>query len=409
LGAKERESQHQVGRELMARGDYAQAVTTLESALSAFGPHVGLISDLAGSAYLQGDMGKFAQFVERLEAEFTGSRALLSEKSRILTHVTCAKFFEEMGRIADAFREIDLALALIPEGDLLAFHVRCQKLRILASFGRESETAALYQACLTVTEGAPQLKIECFHALLIAEARLFGVKQAWPRLDAIAKAAELQNADLRLCAVDLLEIALETETIDVQIRLLEFIDHLRLSKFDRYEHTLLRLARREQLSLDDIFAWTRTLAPMGVMRLYALCLKLNPPEDVRDGVRRRLLFQIQSYDQHTRKLLSTKWAALLAERRLLELDTQRGLVRSGTAAISLATGRASLALTKALAHGLTDTLELQTCLELHDQENLRIQILRLNKRLSEKFGVDWLFKYRKSVIAMNPDIDWIVR
>jgi hypothetical protein len=68
-----------------------------------------------------------------------------------------------------------------------------------------------------------------------------------------------------------------------------------------------------------------------------------------------------------------------------------------------------LALAEALAKGMTDTLELQTHLRLPSLEALRIQVWALNKRLSDKFGVEWVFEFHSSNVMINSEIDWIMR
>lgn len=184
---------HKQGRELLKSGAYQDAVRTFEQTLALHGSHVGLRSDLAFAAYLAGDMGSFRLYVNALEAEFRDARPRLSQRSRVLTQISLAKFLEELGRVAEASDLIDAATGQLAPGDALDFPVKAQKLRLLVSFGREDEVAPLYHECLFASERDPSHLIECFHALLLAEARLLGFSSAWARLLSLAKREDLDR------------------------------------------------------------------------------------------------------------------------------------------------------------------------------------------------------------------------
>ncbi|MEL4383315.1 hypothetical protein, partial [Shewanella algae] len=77
--------------------------------------------DLAFAAYLAGDMGSFRLYVNALEAEFRDARPRLSQRSRVLTQISLAKFLEELGRVAEASDLIDAATGQLAPGDALDF------------------------------------------------------------------------------------------------------------------------------------------------------------------------------------------------------------------------------------------------------------------------------------------------
>ncbi|MGZ3655780.1 MAG: hypothetical protein ACXWR1_21295 [Bdellovibrionota bacterium] len=405
-----RTSAHKHGRELLRSGAYQDAIRAMEQTVLLHGSHVGLRSDLAFAAYLAGDMGTFRLSVNALEAEFGAARPRLSEKSRLLTQVSLAKFFEELGRVADAAELVDSALAQLTPGHELDFQIRAQKLRQLASFGRDDEVAPLYRDCLFASERNPNQLIECFHALILAEARLLGFASAWARLLELARRSDLFPSDLRLCAMDLLEFALETQQDDAIARILTFLPVLGGQEPDAFERELLQLAHgAPAASEEDFLRWTRLISPMGHLRL--LALEAKRPGGANQAARTRLALQLDSFDHRTRAFLSRKWRSAFISDEVLELE-----VRTDTLTVSLGdktltfgaraqpwellrvlSGEAEIPPQKVLA-------ALDKRDEQCEHESLRIQLLRLNKKLMPLAGLDWVVRYSKHGVQRNPRV-----
>lgn len=394
---------HRRGLELLRGGAYLAALNSLENTLREHGSHVGLRSDLAFAAYLAGDMGAFRQFVEALEAEFDLARPRLTEKNRILTHVALAKFLEELGRVADALNHVDEALALLSPGDDFEIQVKAQKLRLFSSFGRESEVAALYQDCLFASERNPDLLIESFHALILAEARLLGFAAALARLKALAKRKELLPSDLRLCAMDLLEISLESECAEDRQAILTLLPLLPGDAPDAFEQELLRICQhRAPVSEEDFLRWSRTVSPMGYLRLLAI-------EHRRTGQAKRFALQLESLDHRSRQFLQRKWRPYFPSQEIIEMvvDPARRTIRFERNVLTFGAKAQPWDLLKILSASetmcpvqLMDKLGLQGTES--EEESLRINLLRLNKRLCALAGVDWALRYRKQAVQRNP-------
>lgn len=411
--ASSREKSHLGALGLLKRGAYAEAIQAFQATLDSYGPHVGLLSDLAGAQYLLGDMGEFAMTVERLEAEFAECRGLLSRRSRVQTLITLAKFAEELGRIAEAFDHIDEALKEIPAGTPLALRTRSQKLRLSASFAKDEDVSALYRSSLSVSEKYPELVIECFHALLIAETRLLGLEHAWPRLKELMSKNTLQAADVRLCLIDMLEAAIEMGDLPAQETLLAQIQTTCADDLDVYERLLVDLTVKRFAGIDteDLFSWSRKLAPQGMVRLLALTLAGGGRNS---AVQQKLLFLLQSYDHRTQKILQRKWGHLLggdSQAILAELNSKTRSVHLGSEQLSLQQSPLTWTLLETLCNGgvTSDVLLEKTAKcedSIHSQESIRIALLRLNKKLSSFLGVDWVFKYRKAGVMLNDRIEW---
>lgn len=408
--SKERSLAHGRGLELLKSGEYARALETLQQSLERFGPHVGLLADLAGAAYLQADIGRFVLAVERLESEFRESKGLLSRKSQLLTHIALAKYFEELGRIHEAFLNVEKAMELADAGDVQTLRVRCQTLRLLASFGKENELGSAYRQCLAASESFPQIRIECQQALLLAEVRLFGFSQARTRLSALLYEEGLQAADLRLSVIDLLEIAIERRDFTAIADLSNFVEVQKLSDLDPYEKAILTLARDGAFAINqnNLFHWSQTVTPYAYLRLLALTVVIAPDKSQAQELRRRFLFQIQSYDHLTQKILFKKWPSLGAQDHESKIDVWRAEQRIcfDGRSLSFKASPLSWTLLNCIADGERDPLAILKKLAKHQDsaenlESVRIALLRLNKKLAAFIGLDWTLKFRKEGVVVN--------
>lgn len=401
---------HKEGYELLSRGSYQDAQRLLAQTIELHGSHVSLHSDLAFAYYLAGDMGNFRLAVSRLEKEFAGARALLSPRSRILTLVSIAKFCEELGRVHDALDNIEQAISLLAPDSTLVWRVKAQKLRVLASFGREDELAPLYHECLHASEANPQDLIECFHALLLAEARLLGLSAAWPRFLELSKRADLQAADLRLCLLDLLEIALEKGDDTSRLAMLEFLSSgPGVGELDAFEGELFLMARLPKLAAkeEDFFRWTRSVSPMCHLRL--LALEATRKHGSRDSARNRLVLAIEAFQHQDRQALMRKWRTVfkVEEPFLLEIDRDHLCIKFGQKLLTFSPKAQPWDLLKVLSENPEGRME--TVLAAlgkgdneSERESLRIASLRLNKKLLGLVGLDWVLKFSKQSVQLNP-------
>lgn len=401
---------HKEGFALLQNGAYQDAQKILSETIELHGSHVSLHSDLTFAYYLAGDMGNFRLSVARLEQEFEHARALLSPRSRILTLVSIAKFCEELGRVSDALAHIEQAILLLSPDSSLNPRVRAQKLRLLASFGREDEVAPLYRDCLHATEANPQDLIECFHALLLAEARLLGLQAAWPRFLELSKRAELQSADLRLCLLDLLEIAIEKGDDTGRLAMLEFLSSgPGVGELDAYEGELFLMARLPRLAAkdEDFFRWTRSVSPMCHLRL--LALEASRPGGSRDSARTRLVLALEGFSHQDRQMLVRKWRTVfkVEDTFTLEVDPAHHCIKFGQKLLTFNAKAQPWELLRVLSELPEGEMEaVLSALGKGDneseRESLRIAVLRLNKKLIGLVGLDWVIKFSKQSVQLNP-------
>lgn len=398
---------HRSGLEKLKSGQFDLALQELEACLATFGSHLGVLADVAGVAYLKNDMEYFRSAVTRLETELEANFDLVSASTRVRTLITLAKYYEELGRISESYEALENATRALDVSDGLGLFLDCQKLRWLASFGRETEAAELFQRCLGASEAAPQLLIECFHAVMIAEARLFGVELAAVRFERLLERSDLQAADASLCAVDLVEVAVETCDKAGLDRVLELLSRFQISAQNPYEQWILRVALQQEneLTLADLFSCTRDLTPMGLFRLTALALKCTAQNQTRSNLlKKHLLFQLQACDHRSRRILTKRWDGLLASqgRMRVAVDGAAVSIEYSGSRLSFKQSVQSWSLLCEAIRG-----DVRSNASLNETESVRIAVLRLNRKLASFLGTDWVVRSRKGVVELNPLIEWI--
>jgi len=411
-----REQAHRLGMKAFRAGDYPLAIESLTEALNEYGPHVALLSDLVGAYYHSGDMALFEVYLLRLEQEFERAQPFLSQRSRFLTLVALAKFSEERASLSKAMSYLTQAEEILEAADPLLLRVQMQRLRLVSWLGREEDLADSYRTCLGLSEQNPQLYIECEHALITLEARLFGMDLAFKRFVKLAERDDLQKPDLALCLFDLLEIALERRDKNSISEGLQYIHRHNVSPSDFYESQILLLANHQKGSLENLqwADWMKKLSPMGRLRICSLAL-------IRWGenstLKKHLLFQIQSQDHRTRELLSHKWKSLLR----VGVD-QTLSVHLGDNEIYFENRKLSFSKSPVSWDILCEAVNQEGCSpdELlialgkseaneHELESLRVGIVRLNLKLSRFLGLSWVIKHKKCKISLNPAIRWALR
>jgi hypothetical protein len=240
---------------------------------------------------------------------------------------------------------------------------------------------------------------------MIAEARLFGLGATWPRFLHLSLTPGLHEADVRLCLIDLLEVALDHHDLAAQASILAFIESEKITGFDRYEQAVIRMAEdpASALSAEEIYEWKRFMPYFSLVRLLALELKRGAGNG---ELKKKLLFLYQSLDHRSRRLLKN-WMPPLEEAASLELDAKAKALRAGKASLSFAKSPQSWAILEILVKaGKISPPDMLAKLGRSDTsqntESLRISVLRLNRKLAAFAHADWAIRFGKEKIELNP-------
>ncbi len=304
---------HQEGFQLLKSGAYQDAQRVLSETIELHGSNISLHSDLAQACFLAGDIKNFRLNVARLEREFHLARPLLYPRNRVSALLSLSKFNEELGKIHQALEQTEQALQLCSEDTELLWKVRAHKLQLLADFGTAEEFIPLYRACLQSSEKNPEILGITLKAIIMVEARHFGLETAWPHFLELSKHPELDAAILRACVLSLLEFTIEKDDEARRLAMLEYLSSGEgLGHLDAYQGELFLLARLPRLTTkdEDFERWSSSISPLCQVRLFAL--EAQRPMGFRDLARNRLSQVIETTSAQDRELLKRKWPKVIA-------------------------------------------------------------------------------------------------
>jgi hypothetical protein len=149
---------------------------------------------------------------------------------------------------------------------------------------------------------------------------------------------------------------------------------------------------------------------MGRLRVLALAAKLRLGDD--EILRQQLALHLDSFDHLSRKILLGKWGQEIQSDGHLEImiDRERKEILFNQRDLGLRKSGQTWDLIVALAQVPADCPPehlLQALGKIdstHNQESLRISLLRLNKKLAVLLGLGWAVKFGKRRISLHPQI-----
>lgn len=397
---------HQKARELMDKSSFASASKVILSALHDYGPHVGLLSDLASSAYLGGQIDLFVRTTKELHSQFESNHGYLSDKSYMQTCLSLGKLLEEIGEVAIALSLYERALS--DRKVFLFSHLPfCQKvqvqiLRLKAYLGIRSELAEIYQSSSQISQSDSDLQIEIDHGLMLAECQLLGLQTAKERFLCLLEKIE-KKTDMRLVYFDLSEEMLRVGQKPPQLP-------FALNELDHFEKILFFMSSSADftMSIQELQKMQKKMSPLCYLRI---CV-LNLSRDAQPEIRKQILLLLEGLSQSSRQLLLKKWA--------VELGTTN-------AKLCLKLCPTALSLNGQSIHVASESFE-QKCLHAFAKERslsvecmiqstfniipdefalerMRIAILRLNKKLAQLTGLPKTIQYTRSKVSLHPEVE----
>lgn len=413
MSAALRLEQHRLGREQMRTGDFAAALTVFQAALQNYGPHVGLLSDLACSYYLLGRSEDYLLTTQILRQEFLTAQPLLSVRSCVQTALVLAKLLEEQGDVEESLRLLVASLDKCQNDGELKLKIQVQLLRLRSFLGIPSELASLHQVCLQSRVQTSDLEIELEHGLMLAELQLFGTLSGLQRILDLQLQHELISADLRLLAIDFIEHSLWASTSLSSLNLV-FLQNLPEGDFDAFERAVFHCFRypEQPLDLGQLNALARQVPPLGLLRLYALTLKLHPQHAQSLELKRKFLFLLQNLPADSRTRLLQKWSLQPAQRKLeLVFELRQQTLRAHDRELSLKPssfgGRCLQLLSRRREVPLDEFVRtlFDSDFNLSYYDRVRMALQRFNRELSALTGLPKTLLLQKSQVLLNEEVE----
>lgn len=394
--AEKRKSEHLSAKEFIFNGDNQKALAILLTAMDKYGPHVGLLSDIATCYYYMGDMWSFKQTLVQLNHEFQHAQELLNRENLIRTLIFIGKGLEEQNQLAFAVTYYERALKLIKplETDMQA---RClsQLVRIKSYLQQTQKLSEHYQHLTLLKPSYEDLEIEVQHSLMVCEIILLGPETASVRFDKIFSQYTLHNFNERLVAFDYLEEILRVNTTHAQMRI-NRIKSIQLGPEDRFEALMLRILNKENPSIIMGFLnqLSHLISPCAHLRLLFLLIHSCDQKVIKTELKKKLLFLLDQADPDTKHLLTKKWDINLSSDWIeLTLSTAQQSISFNNESKSFSKSQNSFEILLLLSKD--NELDLDVIIkkiwnaefDTSYYHRLRIQINRLNKELQLLCGI----------------------
>lgn len=309
MSAQLRQQEHLKGREFMEQGAYLQALEIFHKTLTDFGPHVGLISDIAAIYYLMGRVEDWHNMALRLEKELNEAQGILSDSSLIKTQIFLGKMFEEQAEVQKALEIYAAAEKSAAHDTAYRLKAQTQRLRLMSFLGIRTGLAELYRLVSTARAESEHFEIEFEHSLMLAEMILFGMESAGSRVVSLFTKQNLDSSDLRLLYIDFAEESLrQTSSLHILERLQNRVP---LADCDEFEKIIALMIQSPDfvLSPQDLNKLSSQLPLLGLLRVMTLQMKRSASAESSGEIQRRLLFLLDSLSAESKNHLVKKWQA----------------------------------------------------------------------------------------------------
>lgn len=409
MTAQLRKEKHQVGKDFMKNEDFYDAMNIFLEALKAYGPHVGLISDLIACFYMLGRFEDCMATAKRLELELSQALPLLQKKNAARTYLFLGKIYEETAQVAKAMsfyrQAIDICDADAAE---IKIQAQAQLLRLQSFLGIKTGLAHLYRICLKLKTQSLYLQTELTHALVLAELVLFGAQTATARALQFLKNNSVLNHDARLILVDLLE-----ECIREHLKCPELTESLKLNplkNLDPFEETVFNFFQfpNQSLSAAELTNLEKNISIMGMLRLFVINLKRTKDRELNLELQRKVFFILDALDTDSKNMLLKKCDLnFYQQAKEIVFNPEEGTVTVQGKNLNLRKDSFALLCFEAFSANRTIAIEqINTHIfgfsansNLYDR--IRIAFWRLNKELRMITGLEKVFIFSKNGVQLN--------
>lgn len=201
-----RMQEHQNGIKCLRQGNAAQALSIFKTAVSNYGPHVGLLSDIIACYSLLGDLSNVNDSMVTLQGQLKLAQKKLNPDSLAKTYLFLAKIYEDQSSLSSALNELNKAKALTEVSLPVRISIQVNQLRLLTFLRQKQNLSEPYYQCLSYVATDANLHMEIEHSLILCEMELFGPQFSLRRLKVFLQNQIVTNADKNLVLVDYLEL-----------------------------------------------------------------------------------------------------------------------------------------------------------------------------------------------------------
>lgn len=406
MSAQLRRQEHIKGQAMMKAENYFSALDIFLKAWKRYGPHVGLLSDIAASYYMLGRIEDYHHMLERLEKELHESLELLAPESAARTFLFLGKLVEEQGQVMKALEFYQEARDLCAQNSIeIRVQSQVQILRLQSFLGHREGLAELYQICLKLPAESQALRVELAHGLILAETVLFGLDAGVFRAQRFLLDNKVLPFDRRLMVIDLIDEALRQR---VQNEILsKLLVQTEINASDLFESMMVQLYREpaHQLTIHEINQLVAQVPWMGALRILSIVLARETNPKARTEIERRFQFMLEPIEAASKSRLSQKFLAGVQSSQTLAYSIEKRILRMEDRDLLLKEGSLASLCFEALSRGSSMSLEdlslmlgLDPGVDVYDR--LRMAVWRLNKELQLFTGKNKTFHFAKAGISL---------
>lgn len=409
---QQRKIRHQEIRELMLTNKMDQALNGFHETIKTFGPHIGLLCDLAGFYYESDRFEECNDTVDLVCQEYQKAEAILSMASKHKTALMLAKFYEERAEIAEALKWLAKATQFCETQNDRKW-VFVNELRLLSYFGLVNDLQKKYLVVLELVKTETSLVIETLHGLLWAEWALFGYHHAINRWNEL-QGCDLHRLDQRLIARDFIEISILSQPKADELSVLQAQGLLKGIDKTCYDQVLLfRLENiKTPSSLMDLDGSKLSL----MMRLRLLILFCKQETDSLKKIEhlKKFSFLIGYLTPASQELFRRIQPTMDETKFILSLHAPAKKLKCQSPALDMKVTSLQLKLLKSFSEKNNLSLD-QVAENLWGGDSsesiyhrLRMLIYKLNEQLYGQLGLK-PFEITKNSISLNPNVQIEIR
>lgn len=410
--AEKRQNAHLRAKIWIEAGEPQKALDHLKQALNEYGPHIGLLADIANCYYNLSEMWNFKQSLVKLSEEFEISRPLLERNHLVRALIFIGKGLEEQAYFYLALKKYEEALAhILPEEIDLLSQCLSQIVRVKSYLGQNCKVNDYYQRLLMMKPSRPHLEIEVNHSLMLFEIILFGPISAYDRFKLLFQNYKIHSIDQKLIGFDYLEEALRLGEINPEAQAL--IESIALEKNDRFEFLMKEIwqGKSPSVIMGILNQQSHEVTPSSYMRLLFLLIHKCSAAAIKIELKKRLLLLLEQTDTDTKSLLLKKWDLKLADENLVLFlhETHFSVELNGNSK-SFAKSKPSFELLKMLSKQSDLSLEdvVQKLWQASWNESyyhrVRIMVKRLNDELQSLCGIPKCISVTQQKVTLKPNI-----
>lgn len=408
-----RERNHIQGIILMRQGQFEKAIEIFLRTMQTQGHHVSLIIDLATCYYLTGQIQNWLRMMDLAEYEFRQVEHLISWERKIDFLLILGKFREEQGALSEALalHEANLRSCQLhiteDMGRIETIRTLTQVLRLQSQYGMSSKTHDLYMQLIhhSSRDTDWDCAFEVEHALMIFEARHFGLEQGLLRLQKLMLNPLVTTHEAALLFSDITYEALCRGQVVPLDTLTRF---QKLEGLSPYDGCILRMAQGKLPSDLEMLDWPEALSPSAHLRLLALMIQRSPNGS---EIQKKYVFLLHGFSAKSKKIwLQWSGDSSHAKTSAVLYNRQTQVLTYEDKTMDLSRKSAFREMIELLVEkpqiNILDAIESlwQGSTDEHDISRLRMRVRRMNDEIERTWGFSSFFQISESQLRCSFEI-----